>query len=530
MPHLLDLPTELLIRIFSDLGISDFGSCLLTCRRIKDVFQASRLQYLIRMALDGVHDPLLPSGPPFPHRLDSLRRWSLAWRHPSAYLRSPSRILDRAPQNTAEEFFLCDDYLMAMDFGGKIVYRHVAGYEWLDLRKQNDEWTKIRFEEKLVPLAFTLDPLTQQDLLAVLFGCIESATFQLRLIGFHDGLPHPLASRPVLDIALPTRATDYIGLRTCMSMMGPYLVVAAGLPPEGAGIDVLLLVDWQKGNITTLRTTLRRKYLTDFLVLSDDVLALMGAGNTIELCRISPTSGAPLQTIRLLELPPLLPHVRLAAATAKTENNNYSSAFDATRNEQQHRRHPPRHTFNPLPIDALVLLSLTTKIHGSVFIDTRTYTIAVHARTLLSYASTSPSTSTPSSSSSSPPHGSESSLALIPWDTWGPPATRCFDGHSGSSSAVLAAQRWLSPGTVRDFCPRRVRAAGAQSVKSRSVLAAGRFFQRDVESALPYSETCFTENEDALVVVDNALIDGEKVVFVSRPSRDISNIRVHVMG
>lgn len=85
--------------------------------------------------------------------------------------------------------------------------------------------------------------------------CIESATFQLRLVGLHDGFPHPLASRSSLDIALPTRETNYIGLRTCMSMMGPYVVVAAGLPPEVSGKDVLLLVDWQKGNITTVSKT-----------------------------------------------------------------------------------------------------------------------------------------------------------------------------------------------------------------------------------------------------------------------------------
>jgi len=344
------------------------------------------------------------------------------------------------------------------------------------------------------------------------------------LVGFHDGFPHPLAPRPSLDIALPTRETNYIGLRTSVSMMGPYVVIAAGLPPEIAGIDVLLLVDWQKGNITTLRTTLERTYLTDFLVLSDDVLALMSAGNAIELCRIGPTSGAPLQTIRLLELPPLLSHVRLVAATARTENNNYTSAFGVTyhyHHHQQLHRHPPRHTFSPSPLDALVLLTLTAKIHGSVFIETRTYTIAVHARTLLSYAPSS--TLIPSS----PLHASkyesksESGLAPVPWDLWGSPATRCFDGHSGSSSAVLAAQRWFTPGTtIRDFCPRRVRAVGAgtHSVRSPSALDAGRFFERDVESALPFSETYFVENEDAVMDDVNALIDGEKIVFVSSVS------------
>lgn len=33
-------------------------------------------------------------------------------------------------------------------------------------------------------------------------------------------------------------------------MMGSYIIVAVGLPPEGTGIDVLLLVDWQNGCVT----------------------------------------------------------------------------------------------------------------------------------------------------------------------------------------------------------------------------------------------------------------------------------------
>ena len=86
------------------------------------------------------------------------------------------------------------------------------------------------------------------------YGCRrpEYATFQLRLLEFHDGSPHSLASQPCVDIALPTEETHYIGLKTHMSMMGPYIIVAAGLPPEGTGIDVLFLVDWQKGHVTTV--------------------------------------------------------------------------------------------------------------------------------------------------------------------------------------------------------------------------------------------------------------------------------------
>ncbi len=91
--------------------------------------------------------------------------------------------------------------------------------------------------------------------------CPEYAAFQLRLLEFHDGSPHPLASRPFVDISLPTEETHYIGLETYMSMMGPYLVVAVGLPPEGTGKDTLLLVDWQKGHVTTVSKTPDSRWL-----------------------------------------------------------------------------------------------------------------------------------------------------------------------------------------------------------------------------------------------------------------------------
>ena len=168
MPHIFDLPTELLIEIFKDLDLSDFGSCLLTCRRLKAIVQGSfLLQYLIHTTLAGVNDPFLESGYPLTHRLESLRRWSDAWHQPGAYLRSPSRVLTHTVKNSTD-FVLCDDYLIARDFGGRHGYRHIAGYEWLDLRDPNDGWTKIQFEENLVPFAFALD--TDQGLMAVFFG------------------------------------------------------------------------------------------------------------------------------------------------------------------------------------------------------------------------------------------------------------------------------------------------------------------------------------------------------------------------
>ena len=171
MPHILDLPTELFIKIFTDLDVWELGSCLLTCRRFKAIIQDTcLLQYFIHTALAGVHDPLFRSGPPLTHRLESLKRWSDAWRQPGAYLRRPaSRVLTPTTSKSNTNFILCDDYLIALDFGGRQWHRHASGYEWLDLRNPGDGWAKIQFEENLIPLAVTLDA-DQEDLLAILFG------------------------------------------------------------------------------------------------------------------------------------------------------------------------------------------------------------------------------------------------------------------------------------------------------------------------------------------------------------------------
>ena len=37
--------------------------------------------------------------------------------------------------------------------------------------------------------------------------------------------------------------------------MGSYIIIAVGLAPKVTGADVILLVDWQKGHVTTVSPT-----------------------------------------------------------------------------------------------------------------------------------------------------------------------------------------------------------------------------------------------------------------------------------
>jgi hypothetical protein len=55
-----------------------------------------------------------------------------------------------------------------------------------------------------------------------------------------------------MDIELPIRVRHYVGLKTRISTMGSYIIIAIGLAPEVTGADLILLLDWRQGLLTTV--------------------------------------------------------------------------------------------------------------------------------------------------------------------------------------------------------------------------------------------------------------------------------------
>jgi hypothetical protein len=224
--------------------------------------------------------------------------------------------------------------------------------------------------------------------------------------------------------------------------------------------------------------------------VSDDVLALVrGPGNALELCRLISAPTPSLQTIRILELPPVLPDVRLVAVICKSE------CHTGTLDIHQQTRPPPRHPFSPSQVDALVLFTFSVRIYDTNFVGNTTYTLATQASTLLSYAEC---------------RSPDESGLVVPWYAWGPVSSRCFRGFSGISTAVVAAQRWIVRGAIRDFCPRRVHASSI--IAKRSILWADRVFTHDIESMLPYHEVSLVGN-DGKIVYNDAIIDSDRIMF-----------------
>lgn len=91
---LLDIPTELLIRILSKLSCDDL--CLLqgTCRRFKDIISGTPyLEYLLHTGIDNVDD-LLPPDVPLPERVELLKLHERSWSGLRFNLFSESSIHD----------------------------------------------------------------------------------------------------------------------------------------------------------------------------------------------------------------------------------------------------------------------------------------------------------------------------------------------------------------------------------------------------------------------------------------------------
>ena len=131
---LLSLSTELIEKIVSCLRARDVAGLRLSCRRIHYIVEDSLLlQYLYRVEQAGMYDPMwdLPRRSII-DRLETLERWEASWNNIGKYLAVP-RLVIPAERELFGPFFLCDDYLFAVDWQGHPPGRQPA-LLYVDLR------------------------------------------------------------------------------------------------------------------------------------------------------------------------------------------------------------------------------------------------------------------------------------------------------------------------------------------------------------------------------------------------------------
>jgi hypothetical protein len=141
MRHLRDmsfhaLSPELIEEIASYLRAQDLAALVLSCRRFRDVVHGSLLLlYACRTELAGVYDSLfdLPARS-VADRLKTLRLWEASWSDLGRCLTSP-RLVIPAERDLYGPFFLCDDYLFAVDWQGQPTGQRQPALLYVDLRE-----------------------------------------------------------------------------------------------------------------------------------------------------------------------------------------------------------------------------------------------------------------------------------------------------------------------------------------------------------------------------------------------------------
>jgi hypothetical protein len=274
-------------------------------------------------------------------------------------------------------------------------------------------------------------------------------------------------------------------------------------------------------------------FAVGFTWISETLLAFIHmAENAIHLYEFVEEPGQ-VKLIRVLELPPLCDGGQLNFAQCHSEQNPvFHSPAGPSYYPNSSNRPPPRFPFRYNRADGIACFILGVgleEIPGA----SMTIAIVVHRHVLVALASAAAAAADVSSSGTIEQR--------VPWDSWGPSATRCLEVPYWRRCSEPIGQRWAMLAhdelLVRDFNPHSVRHAAAQLspapqassttgtparnvrvlrhengnrtrvVTAPTLLTAGLCFRGDVISHLPYVETraiCTPRWE-------NVLTDGERL-------------------
>lgn len=132
----LSLSPELIEEIASHLRAQDIATFVLCCRRFHAIVQGSLLlQYACRAERAGAYDPLCGlSRRPIVDRMETLRRWEASWGDLGRYLAAAPRLVIPAERDLFGPYFLCDDYLFAVDWQGHLPDSRQPALLYVDLR------------------------------------------------------------------------------------------------------------------------------------------------------------------------------------------------------------------------------------------------------------------------------------------------------------------------------------------------------------------------------------------------------------
>jgi len=237
----------------------------------------------------------------------------------------------------------------------------------------------------------------------------------------------------------------------------------------------------------------------------ENLIALAhGNDNRLEICKLEIASRVPrLQTLYLLELPPLKPHVRCVISAAEKEWVPTSPYQDYTQSSRQ--RLVP---FRSCRVGTLFFSVDYNPLHSS---SAQRYGMIVNIAALLSAARLD-----------------HQRVRTIPWSKWGPTATRVFPFHCGV--ACPAGPFWIMEDTPRTLIIQdydlqgklriQATAENVSSVSRPTAMPTKAFGQHwgagKVNTHLPYRDVVAIDSRRRPMYGTSTLIDREWFLRVSR--------------
>ncbi|KEP46733.1 F-box-like domain protein, partial [Rhizoctonia solani 123E] len=316
---------------------------------------------------------------------------------------------------------------------------------------------------------FTVDP--EQALIAMISRGPDNNTCHVHLCSSITGLPHPLAEHPRLtaefDFEPPTVSSGF-----AIEIMEHLVLVKLSYPDTS--IYEVLIWDWKSGNL--LHRISSRKGMCDFMFLDQRHLVLLASTtgpteDSIALLVYDISNTAPARTSypdkqsRVDGFSTTEPILRLEFPRLKESSRISETGFFLRAGPTPGRRIYTKSA--AFSCSYVMTLSITFGFHPVGYIweisDAPSYRVFLDGRSLLNHILTSPHDET----------------TVLPWDAWGPNATRWFTAPRESDHLVywpycMAGSKYIPPlshlpyYSIFDFSPLSVSRSGTQLTQLHS--------------------------------------------------------------
>ncbi|KAH9161564.1 hypothetical protein EDB89DRAFT_715732 [Lactarius sanguifluus] len=494
-PEWPELPTELLVRIFSHLQVEDLLSVQHTCRRFCDVISGSdSLQYFLHTEINLLED-LLPPDFSLRDRVDLLKHHETAWN--TLQLNKFAWLTTSSEESRARCYILQDGYLIYEVVTNTLASTTTAQYGYIDLHSSpNAEalWTHISlaFPRPLSNIVFAVD----HNLVVAISG--HNSLFDASFFEFTTGARHPLSL--VDGVPLPFPPISDLR-KPKVEVLGDYLLVTTVSDSdliESCGRNTFSVVSWKTGRATQLYPILGGMRVVVIDPVNNLIALIKSFTNTIYICKLQFGSADPcLHSLCFLRLPG-----NPVVSMSGVEWIPTSKRQDRTGSQSSRGRPFPFRSYRAGTIG----LTLSYRTGDGA----RQYSMFVSIGALLSAA--------------------HSGVRHVPWADWGPAGTRILP----LGNDILprpAGPFWITnyaPLVVRDYDSLRARYVKKKKTSESSIsgpsmpslgppstrLLGEHWIDGEVETHLPFRK--FVAGDLPLKRVVQVVADREWVVVISR--------------